>query len=421
MKKIVILLATILASTCALGWGQQSVLETGKTSSLVDLIIEAKRNNSDLLAAESAWQAAAHVSRQVTTLPDPHFSIQTFSVGSPKPFAGFSNSDFAYIGFGASQDLPFPGKLRLRGEVAEREADAKQKQADLLRSSIVEQVKLNYLQLAYLQQTLRLLEQSEGVLKQLVTDATERYKVGQGDQAGILQAQLQRTKLLREISLHHQQTGKVQAALKEFLHRSQFSPDIVAEALAASPFKANPQELAQVVHAQNPAVSVGQELLQKQASQLALAKRESRPDFNLGYQYQRTGDQFRDYYMLTLGIQLPRRRRQHEEVAEAAAMQDKSKQELDAELQKQLANLQSELVNLRSSEELLKVYNDGLLPQAEARYRSVLSGYQSSRQDFGAVLTAFLDTLNLQMEFQQTVVDHESALARLETLTGANL
>src|SRR5205807_10316041 len=140
-----------------------------------------------------------------------------------------------------------------------------------------------------------------------------------------------RTKLLGEVSLHQQHTGNVQAAMRGCMHRSQFSADIVAQALAASPFKANPQELAQLAHAQKPAVSVGQELLQKQASQLALAKRESRPDFNLGYQYQRTGDQFRDYYMLTLGIQLPRRRRQHEEVAEAAAMQDKSKQELDAE------------------------------------------------------------------------------------------
>jgi hypothetical protein len=52
---------------------------------------------------------------QVTTLPDPKFTYQQLSVGSPKPFAGYTNSDFAYIGVGASQELPYPGKLRARG------------------------------------------------------------------------------------------------------------------------------------------------------------------------------------------------------------------------------------------------------------------------------------------------------------------
>jgi cobalt-zinc-cadmium efflux system outer membrane protein len=42
---------------------------------------------------------------QVTTLPDPKSTYQQLSVGSPKPFAGYTNSDFSYIGVGASHDL----------------------------------------------------------------------------------------------------------------------------------------------------------------------------------------------------------------------------------------------------------------------------------------------------------------------------
>jgi hypothetical protein len=33
--------------------------------------------------------------------------------------ARYSNSDFAYIGFGASQELPYPGKRALPGGVAQ--------------------------------------------------------------------------------------------------------------------------------------------------------------------------------------------------------------------------------------------------------------------------------------------------------------
>jgi outer membrane protein TolC len=118
---------------------------------------------------------------QVTTLPDPKFTYQQLSVGSPKPFAGYTNSDFAYIGVGASQELPYPGKLRSRGEVAQRDADTKLAEVEVTKS-IADAIKADYLQLAYLQQTLGILRQNESVLDQLIQDATVHYQVGQGMQ-----------------------------------------------------------------------------------------------------------------------------------------------------------------------------------------------------------------------------------------------
>ena len=89
---------------------------SARPTPLPELIAEATKNNPQVLAAEHTWRAATHVREQVTTLPNPQFTLQEFSVGSPKPFAGFSTSNFAYFGIGASQDLPYPGKLRLKGE-----------------------------------------------------------------------------------------------------------------------------------------------------------------------------------------------------------------------------------------------------------------------------------------------------------------
>jgi outer membrane protein TolC len=97
-------------------------------TALVKLVEEAERNNPEILAARRAWQAATQVPTQVSTLPDPELMVQQFAVGSPRPFAGFTNSDFAYIGLGVSQELPYPGKLRLRGEMAHREAASRRLQ-----------------------------------------------------------------------------------------------------------------------------------------------------------------------------------------------------------------------------------------------------------------------------------------------------
>jgi len=130
---------------------------------LSDLLSEANAGNSQIAAADDAWQAAKQVPRQASALPDPTFTYQQFSVGSPKPFAGYTNSDFSYVGIGASQELPFPGKLRLRGEVARRAADVKASEVDATKAGVADAVKSDYLQLAYLQKTLGVLQENERV------------------------------------------------------------------------------------------------------------------------------------------------------------------------------------------------------------------------------------------------------------------
>ncbi len=75
-------------------------------SPLEELVKEVERNNPEIAASLYAWKAATNVPKQASALPDTHITVQQFSVGSPRPFAGFSNSDFAYVGIGASQDLP---------------------------------------------------------------------------------------------------------------------------------------------------------------------------------------------------------------------------------------------------------------------------------------------------------------------------
>jgi cobalt-zinc-cadmium efflux system outer membrane protein len=229
------------------------------------------------------------------------------SVGSPKPFGGYTNSDFAYIGVGGSQELPYPGKLRARGEVAERDADTKQSEVEVIKTSIVDAVKADYLQLAYLQQTLGILRQNEAVLDQLIQDATAHYQVGQGMQQDVLQAQVNRTKLVKEITMHHQQIGQIQAHLKGLLNRDQGSPDILTEELIETFLKHTSDELIAMVRQNNPKIQVDASSIWKQEAQLASAKREGKPDFEVGYIYQNTDRKYRDYYMFTFDVRFSTR------------------------------------------------------------------------------------------------------------------
>ena len=282
-------------------------------------------------------------------------------------------------------------------------------------------MKTDYLQLAYLQQTLGILQQNKMVLDQLIQDATAHYQVGQGMQQDVLEAQLNRTRIVREITMHHQQMGQIQAHLKGLLNRDQQSPDVITGDLIETPLKTAVDELSSLVKKSNPQIQADANAIQKQDAQVASAKREGKPDFEVGYMYQNTDRRYRDYYQFNLNVRFPRKKRVNAEIAEAQEQLTVSQKTFDAHLAQQLSQVQQAYVQATKDEELLKEYGEGLVPQSDAVYRATLSAYASNKDQFAHVLLYFTDLLNLKLEYAQTLLDHETALAHLESLTGATL
>ena len=391
---------------------------------LKDLLVEGERNNPQIAAARSGWESAKQIPSQVSTLPDPQFTAQQVSVGSPRPFAGYTNSDFAYFGLGISQDFPYPGKLRLRGEMAKRDADVVQQQYESVCRSVLAGIKAAYFQLSYLSKTLRILESDGELLQQVEKAADARYRSGNGNQQDLLQAQLERTKLLREITMHHLEVAKVQAQIKQLLNRSQSSPDIETSDLPETPLSYTFEELLSATKSRNPEISGAQRMIDRQSLQVDLAHKDFYPDFNVQYMWQRTDPtQFRAYYMLSFGVRVPvyRNRKQRPELAEAEADLSKSRSEFESQTQQVAFELRTEFEIAQKTTELLKIYREGLLPQARAEFEAGVAAYQNNRQDFQALLASFLDVLQLDEEFWQSAAEHETALARLEELTGLSL
>lgn len=396
----------------------------GAATPLSDLLAEAEKNNPQIEAARHGFEAAKQVPSQVSTLPDPQFTLQQFSVGSPRPFAGYTNSEFAYIGLGVSQDIPYPGKLRLKGEIAKREADVSQQQIESVRRGVLAELKAAYFQLAYLSKTLAILEQDGELLKQVQQAADARYRSGMGTQQDLLQAQLQQTKLLREIAMHHLEVGKLEAQMKQLLNRPQDSPDIEPADLVESPLVQTYAELLAAAEVQNPEIASARKMIEKQSLQVDLAHKDFYPDFNVQYMWQRTDPtQFRAYYMLSVGVRVPiyRGRKQRPELAQAEAEKLRAGSELQAQSQQVAAELRAQYVLVQQTSELLKIHHEGLSPQSRSEFQAALATYQSNKQDFQALLAAFLDVLHLDEEYWQNVSEYETAIARLEQITGLSL
>jgi outer membrane protein, heavy metal efflux system len=396
----------------------------GVATPLSDLLAEAEKNNPQIEAARHDFEAAKQVSTQVSTLPDPQFTVQHFGVGSPRPFAGYTNSDFAYIGLGVSQDIPYPGKLRLKGEIAKREADVSQQQIESVRRNVLAELKAAYFQLAYLSKTLAILEQDGELLKQVQQAADARYRSGMGTQQDLLQAQLQQTKLLREIAMHHLEVGKLEAQTKQLLNRPQDSPDIEPAEFVETPLVQTYPELLAAAEVQNPEIASAKKMIEKQSLQVDLARKDFYPDFNVQYMWQRTDPtQFRAYYMLSVGVRVPiyRGRKQRPELAQAEAEKLRAGSELQAHSQQVAAELRAQYVLAQQTSELLKIHREGLSPQSRSEFQAALATYQSNKQDFQALLAAFLDVLHLDEEYWQNVAEYETAVTRLEQITGLSL
>ena len=403
---------------------QHEETNAGPRSALGGLLAEAEANNPQIRAARQGWDAAKQVPSQVSTLPDPQFLVQQVNVGSPRPFAGYTNSDFAYFGLGVSQDLPYPGKLRLRGEMAKRDADVAQQQYESVRRAVLAGVKAAYFQLAYLAQTLGILESDGHLLHQVEQAADARYRSGMGNQQELLEAQVEETKLVREITMHHLDVAKAQAQIKQLLNRSQSSPDIEPAGLSETPLPYTFDELLAAAAAHNPDLAGAQQTIEKQKLQVDLAHKDFYPDFNVQYIWQRTDPaQFHAYYMLTVGITVPiyRSRKQRPELAQAEAELDRSRSEAESQSQQVALQLRTAFDTAEKTSELLKIYRDGLQPQTRTEFQSGLAAYQNNRQDFQALLKSFLDVLQLDEEYWQNVGERETALAQLEQMTGLSL
>src|SRR5208282_3294208 len=282
----------------SVGTDPQAPAGSDRLRALVD---EALSRSPVVLAARNHWQAQTKVPIQAATLPDPEVSLQHFTVGSPQPFAGYESSDFYYTGFGVSQDIPGPGKLRLQKSEAEKDADYAKHRYEAAKRAVEEKAKEIYFELFYHAKTLAILDRNQQELGQIQQIIETRYRLGQGLQQDLIKAQLQTTEILKEHAMHHQEEDQAQLELKQILGRDPDSPNIEIGAVEATHLELDTAELARLSDAGSPDLAADRAMESRSAEALKLAHQGYWPDFTVGYSYQKTGPGFSDYYMLNLG------------------------------------------------------------------------------------------------------------------------
>jgi cobalt-zinc-cadmium efflux system outer membrane protein len=107
---------------------------------LDDLVREALERNPEVLAAQKNYEAARQRPSQESSLPETMLSVGYNSSGRPWPGAGIGVEPIANAGFMVTQEFPFFGKRKLRGDIARKEAQAEFDQYQSIQLRVVSRV-----------------------------------------------------------------------------------------------------------------------------------------------------------------------------------------------------------------------------------------------------------------------------------------
>jgi outer membrane protein, heavy metal efflux system len=414
------LLAFLLAAPACL-YAQAS--EGGRTLALTELLEAVAASNPTVRAAGARAEAGAARVPEASTLPDPVLQIGVMNVGLPEFDAGMPNSMAPSVQL--MQSLPFPGKLGLRGEIAEAGWAMDVAGADETWWDVRERAASLFYELYALDRQLDVMRETLGLLRDFRTIARALYAAGEGRQADVLRADVEVARMDGDIRMLEARRTAARARLNGLLDRpSQAAlPPPTLEPLPAVVPESD--TLGVWARESRPLLARARLGVYRAEAGAALARRQIWPDLMVGLTYgQRRGDMGTERMgSATVGFSLPVHagRRQLALRDEAEALARAAAADADgrtAEVDARIGVLLAELERARS---LLVLFRREILPGARATVESARSSYRVGAVDFMTLVDAQMTSNRYQSEFHLLVADYGRAVAGLESTVGRPL
>lgn len=383
---------------------------------LPGLIADIDATNPEVKAARQRWEAALAVVPQVQSLPDPRLQLGYQRMPMVPPVV-----EGAVYGFG--QDIPFPGKLGLRGEVAQREAERLEQEYRATRLRLIASLKEAYYNLHFVHKSIEIVESNKALLMQFEKTAKARYSVGQAAQQDVFRAQVEISRVLDRLAVLDQQKESLHAAINRLINRPPSDPLGTPEEIRTTILTIPLHELNRRAEAFSPALLATAKGIDRSERSVSLARRQYYPDFDitaLGLRNDRIND---NGYQVIVGIKIPLfyESKQKQGVREALAGLEGAREEFAATRQEVLFQVKDGFVQAQRAERLITILRDAIIPQATLGLQAAQAGYAVGKVDFLTLLNSLLTLQDSQLELHGEMVNHERALARLEAVTGGSL
>jgi len=414
---VAVVLMLFLSSGLSRAQDSDSVLR--KRLVLQELTQEVLARNPELVAARKQWEAATTRIAQARSLDDPILSVQLWNV--PQPFKATQADNTI---FGLSQNLPFPGKLALKGDVASRSAEMTEQMLRARERELVVRLKQAYYDLFLAQKAVQIHHEQVELLRQFVTIANAKFRGGMGSQADVLKAQVELSLLFQHLPVLEQRRKTTEAMLNTLLDRNPASPLGLAEEPAHLPFTHPADDLHSLALNERPEIKAAELDVQRSEQSRALAQRQYYPDFNVAFQrfqnYQ-ANDGFGAYVAMTIPFAFWTKPKYDAGVQEAEAAVSVAQAQQHTVENMTRFQINDLLAKLRATDQMATLYRTTILPQAEQSLEAARVGYRAGKGGFLDLIDTQRAWRGFQLEYFKALVDHQYRLAELEQIVGITL
>ena len=381
-------------------------------SRLVTAVLE---RNPGLAVARQAWRAALARYPQATSLEDPMlgFGLAPLSIDSNRVDPG-TRIDL-------SQRLPFPGKLRLRGDAALAEAEATGEDWETLRLELATLACRLFDEWVLAARALEINALHGALVDESLRMALARYAAGEEAKSAVLEAELAVSRSFYERVALESDAALVAQRINTLLHRPADLPIPNAPAEVALP--EDPPDSAENLVARalaaRPELGAADARSRAAQARVDLAAREFLPDFTLVGAYDRVWQE--DALQPFVGIQinvplaLGRRRAALEQSQAELAGSEHQRTALEDDVRLSVASAALRLSQARAAEAIVR---DRLLPVAGEQVETARTSHAAGRSTIAALIEALRELHELELAHHRARAEIAIRRAELDRALG---
>ncbi len=381
-----------------------------------DLVAEAMANAPSVAARRARLAAAQAALPAAAVLDDPMVEFEYRDAGFPKQT--FGSDPMTMAGASVRQPLLSKGRRDARRAIAEAEIGQRHAEVDAVACDLTAAIRQQYARLFVVDRERAVLADAIEVAQLLSTTAASRYASGASDQATVLRAQLEQTRLGERVTDLESERQVLVATLNRLVGRE--PTEVFGEILGLPEPPALPTSMGGLPDRAAdlaPEVTVRKTEASLAGRRVEAAQAELKPVWTVGAGYYWQGG-FDRVVTFTVGVELPFRKKQKQlPLIEAARYEAEASQAAIADAAAEARAEATRLVaEIRRAEAQMTRYRDGLLPQSSAALDATRASYLGGRGDFASVVDEFRRWTEIRVELAKLEAARFAARGQLDVL-----
>ena len=381
-----------------------------------DVLYRGLLANGEVESAYFEWSAAVQRVTEQGAWPNSNVQVGADYSLKPSNMKAWDRTTLS-VGFDSAMNLSAPIKIRKQAQVAYQAAQESAQRYRGAKFKVQRQILWQYLDLARMQEQVRIQEENLKLLDMLVQNARSRVQAG-APQQDLLKAQLELRLSESMLEGDRAQVNSMRAMLNGMLARNADAELVVPAGLPAPrELRATDDRLIAIAVDGNPELAALAAQVRGRGNAIELAKMKYIPD--ISPTFTNMGDVSRSIgAMVVLPTTIPLI---EATIRESQAMQRSTEAMLRQTRSDRAASFVATLYTLRNDENQRALFEERVVPAAQQALRSSQSAYTGGSVGYAELIETQRTLLNVKLQIVNLRVDREKRMAELEEMAGVDM